>query len=65
MTALESKGKEMNELKEILSAYSPDHPANIYLKKLEESYDWLQCLEAAGVDNWEGCDMAHEIQEAE
>jgi hypothetical protein len=22
---------------------------------------WLECLEQAGVDNWEGIEMAHEI----
>ena len=24
---------------------------------------WLKCLEAAGVDNWEGCDTALDIKE--
>jgi len=31
-----------------------------YLKSRDE---WLQCLEAAGVDNWEGYDYAHELKQ--
>ena len=30
--------------------------------RLLERDDWLDCLEAAGVDNWHGCDVAAEIQ---
>lgn len=30
-----------------------------------ESIDWLMCLEAAGVDNWEGYDMARQMQRGE
>ena len=26
-----------------------------------EQLRWLQCLENAGVDNWEGCEMAQEM----
>ncbi len=31
-----------------------------YEKLLEDS-EWLRCLEAAGVDNWEGYDYAQEL----
>lgn len=31
-----------------------------YLKK---RVDWLECLEAAGVDNWEGYDEARNIRD--
>jgi len=30
---------------------------------LKEDRDWLRCLEAAGVDNWEGYDQAIDIRE--
>lgn len=32
------------------------------LAKSAEDVDWLRCLEAAGVDNWEGIDTAIEIR---
>jgi len=31
--------------------------------KLQERSDWLSCLEAAGVDNWEGYDIAYDMQD--
>lgn len=31
------------------------------LNKLKRQSDWLNCLEAAGVDNWEGIDYAYEM----
>jgi hypothetical protein len=31
-----------------------------YESLLEDS-QWLSCLDAAGVDNWDGYDYAHEI----
>ncbi len=31
--------------------------------RLQRDSDWLACLEAAGVDNWEGISAAHEIAE--
>lgn len=31
-----------------------------YVQLLEDSH-WLSCLEAAGVDNWEGFDYAREM----
>lgn len=31
------------------------------LRDLEEKANWLECLEAAGVDNWEGYDFARDI----
>lgn len=30
--------------------------------RLLKDVDWLRCLEAAGVDNWEGYDEARAIQ---
>ena len=30
--------------------------------RLLDSAEWLSYLEAAGVDNWEGYDYAHELQ---
>ena len=33
--------------------------------ELEEEVKWLHCLEAAGVDNWEGVDYAQEMMEDE
>jgi hypothetical protein len=32
-------------------------------ERLRERDDWLQCLEAAGVDNWDGFDYAIEMRE--
>jgi len=32
-------------------------------ESLVENENWLNCLEAAGVDNWSGYDLAREIQE--
>lgn len=32
---------------------------------LGERLNWLAALEAAGVDNWEGCDIAYRIMEGE
>ena len=36
--------------------------------RLQAAAEWLHCLEAAGVDNWEGCAEAakirHELEEA-
>jgi len=31
--------------------------------RLEAAANWLQCLEAAGVDNWDGCAQAAEIRQ--
>jgi len=31
--------------------------------KLQERDNWLNCLEAAGVDNWEGYDIAQDIRD--
>lgn len=31
--------------------------------RLQRDSDWLTCLEAAGVDNWEGISAAHAIAE--
>lgn len=33
------------------------------LNELLEAEDWLGWLEQAGVDNWEGCDIARELKE--
>lgn len=34
-------------------------------KELQERDSWLYCLEAAGVDNWSGFDLACEIRDGE
>ncbi|MFE4796173.1 hypothetical protein ACFRFL_13915 [Streptomyces sp. NPDC056708] len=31
--------------------------------QLEERSNWLGCLEAAGVDNWQGIDVARELRD--
>lgn len=31
-------------------------------KQLKEDSDWLQCLEAAGVDNWSGMEYAIQLR---
>ncbi len=36
-------------------------PKSEYDSLLEDS-NWLQCLENAGVDNWDGYDYARELQ---
>lgn len=33
------------------------------VEKLEERDHFLECLEACGVDNWDGFDFAHEMLE--
>ena len=35
-----------------------------YIESLEKDSDWLGCLEAAGVDNWQGIDGAAEMYRA-
>ena len=35
------------------------------VEALEVKADWLYCLEAAGVDNWEGYDIAIDIRDRE
>ena len=34
-------------------------------ERLKEREDWLQCLEAAGVDNWQGMEEAIKIHNAD
>jgi hypothetical protein len=34
----------------------------IVIERLEERDFWLTCLEQAGVDNWQGLDLAYEIK---
>jgi hypothetical protein len=33
------------------------------LQELKNRSRWLSCLEAAGVDNWEGIQYAHEMMQ--
>jgi len=33
------------------------------LEQAQERLEWLDCLEAAGVDNWQGIDIAFDIRE--
>ena len=35
------------------------------LERLQERSDWLGCLEACGVNNWEGYEMAQEMYQEE
>lgn len=35
------------------------------VERLEERDEWLSCLEAAGVDNWDGYDIARDILKGE
>lgn len=37
-------------------------PADEY-GEMQERLAWLDCLEAAGVDNWCGIDVAHDMAE--
>jgi hypothetical protein len=39
-------------------------PKHIYDQMVSE-VEFLRCLEAAGVDNWSGYEMAQDIQEAQ
>jgi hypothetical protein len=39
-------------------------PKSEYEQLIKDS-DFLGCLEAAGVDNWSGYEMAQDIQEAQ
>lgn len=36
-----------------------------YFDSLIEDSNWLNCLEAAGVDNWSGIDEAYNIRDEE
>lgn len=36
-------------------------PIEEYDQLLKDS-EWLGWLESAGVDNWDGCDIAHQLQ---
>ncbi len=46
----------------------PKETVTIPKEKYQELLDrdeWLSCLEAAGVDNWDGIDYAYEILEGD
>ena len=50
----------------IPNTISPEETITIPLKeftRLTERDDWLACLEAAGVDNWQGYDYACELSQ--
>jgi len=32
-------------------------------QKLKDDSEWLSCLEQAGVDNWQGIDVAYDIRD--
>lgn len=54
------------KFKKIVEARSLSQDPDIvkFIKTLERAQgrlDWLDCLEAAGVDNWDGCDVAYEM----
>lgn len=44
-----------------LAAAGQLDPARV--STLEERSEWLSCLEAAGLDNWPGVDMARELRD--
>lgn len=45
-----------------LAAASQLNPDPEHMAELERRSDWLACLEAAGLDSWEGVDMARELR---
>jgi len=49
---LDEKHIRMNEIYDL---------AQKALEEENKALDWLQCLENAGVDNWQGCDHAAEL----
>ena len=50
--------KVLEETRETVVTISID-----YFDYLERRESWLNCLEQAGVDDWEGIDFAYEIRE--
>lgn len=48
------------ELNKLMDEYEVENKA--YIKRLEDRDEWLQCLENAGVDNWEGFSLAQDIK---
>lgn len=51
-------------MEKIRVVYNDDGTVTVsesYYTVLVNRCEWLDCLEAAGVDNWEGYDYAHEI----
>lgn len=64
--------KEMIEVNKICMEYYMDKSYNLETElkalkevnaKLQADSDWLGCLEAAGVDNWEGYDIAQDYRD--
>jgi len=56
-----------NNMTELIDEH-PDGTVTISAKRYKQLMDdseWLRCLEAAGVDNWEGFSYAQEMQEAQ
>lgn len=39
--------------------------SKVKLERMEKELRWLYCLEAAGVDNWQGIDYAYDMRRAE
>lgn len=35
------------------------------MNRINDEVDWLMCLDAAGVENWEGYDEARKLQRGE
>lgn len=46
-------------MEEMITILKPDYD------DLVESQRWLNALENAGVDNWDGCDFARELYQEE
>lgn len=66
------KNKELNTQIEILKneiennkniIEKPHSESEEWIKYLEKRNEWLSCLEAAGVDNWEGYDYAIDFKQ--
>lgn len=55
MNIVEEITKKLNEVDELLFKLGKE------LEDLKERDQWLSCLEAAGVDNWEGYDYAKDL----
>jgi hypothetical protein len=51
-----TKVKEAKEVKDDMV----EIPREEY-NRLMDKDTWLECLEQAGVDNWDGCELAHDI----
>lgn len=54
-----------NTIEELKQLHKDDVKILKGIKEIEKDLTWLQCLENAGVDNWEGYYYAQELFEEE